>query len=251
MALMLLDNNNSGGFRTTGTNGRFAASALPTSVVSNGLVLYLDAGKTASYSGTGSTWNDLSGNNNHATLVNSPTFSSASGGELIFNGSNQYGTVSSTSFPFGSNASTISIWAKLAAFGVGHTWLFNYGTTANQQNRMTGHYGPGKNYHAGTWGYGLNVGGVTLNKWFNLSYVYSGALEMVYINGTLIGINSVAYNTTLNDGIATIGRQILNSGYTDYWNGSIASIAVYNRALGQSEILQNYDARWGSNAILL
>ena len=58
--------------------------------VTSGLVVHLDAGVEASYSGSGSTWSDMSGNGNNFTLTNSPTFSSDNAGKLQFNGSNQY-----------------------------------------------------------------------------------------------------------------------------------------------------------------
>jgi hypothetical protein len=58
-------------------------------VVTNGLVLNLDAANTKSYVSGSTTWRDLSGNGNNGTLVNGPTFSSNYGGGIVFNGSNQ------------------------------------------------------------------------------------------------------------------------------------------------------------------
>ena len=52
-------------------------------IVNDGLVLYLDAANSKSYSGTGTTWTDLSGNLNNATLVNGPTYSSLNGGGIV------------------------------------------------------------------------------------------------------------------------------------------------------------------------
>ena len=63
-------------------------------IVSSGLLMHLDAGNSSSYSGSGTTWSDLSGNGNHATLINGPTYSSADGGALDFDGSNDYATAS-------------------------------------------------------------------------------------------------------------------------------------------------------------
>ena len=59
-------------------------------IVTQGLVLALDAASNNSYPGSGTTWKDLSGNNNTGTLVNGPTFSSANGGTFILDGSNDY-----------------------------------------------------------------------------------------------------------------------------------------------------------------
>ena len=54
-------------------------------IVTDGLVLCLDAGNTKSYPGSGATWLDLSSNANNGTLTGSPTFNSANGGSLQFN----------------------------------------------------------------------------------------------------------------------------------------------------------------------
>ena len=56
----------------------------------NGLVLALDAANTKSYPGSGTTWTDLSGRGNTGTLTNGPTYSSANGGSIVFDGTNDY-----------------------------------------------------------------------------------------------------------------------------------------------------------------
>ena len=58
----------------------------PTDIVTNGLVLFLDANNTNSYPGSGTSWYDLSGNGNTGTLTNGPTFSSVNGGTIVFDG---------------------------------------------------------------------------------------------------------------------------------------------------------------------
>lgn len=59
-------------------------------IVSEGLVLYLDAANSKSYSGTGTTWTDLSGNSNNATLVNGPTYSSLNGGGIVLDATDDF-----------------------------------------------------------------------------------------------------------------------------------------------------------------
>jgi hypothetical protein len=68
-----------------GSNNNYVAPVGPPSLAST-LVLDLDAGNSASYAGTGTTWTDLSGKGNHGTLVNSVTYNSANQGYLVFNG---------------------------------------------------------------------------------------------------------------------------------------------------------------------
>ena len=64
----------------------------PTTVTS-GLVLCLDAGNAKSYPGSGTVWTDLSGNGNTGTLINGPTYNSANGGSIVFDGVNDYANI--------------------------------------------------------------------------------------------------------------------------------------------------------------
>ena len=59
-------------------------------IVTNGLILALDAGDRNSYIGSGTTWKDLSGNINNGLLFNGPSFSSANGGSIVFDGIDDY-----------------------------------------------------------------------------------------------------------------------------------------------------------------
>jgi hypothetical protein len=68
-----------------------ATAATAGTIASSGLLFNLDAGNSSSYAGSGTTWNDISGNNYNTPLYNAPSYSSSNGGSLIFNGTNQYG----------------------------------------------------------------------------------------------------------------------------------------------------------------
>jgi len=59
-------------------------------IITNGLILCLDAASTKSYPGSGTTWFDRSGNGNNGVLTNGPTFSSTNGGSIVFDGTNDY-----------------------------------------------------------------------------------------------------------------------------------------------------------------
>lgn len=76
----------------------------------NGLVLCLDAGNTKSYPGSGTTWTDLSGRGNTGTLTNGPTYSSANGGSIVFDGTNDY--VSTNYTQTSVTGYTIDVWFK-------------------------------------------------------------------------------------------------------------------------------------------
>lgn len=82
-------------------------------IVPDGLVLALDAANIKSYAGSGTIWNDLSGNNNSGSLVNGPTFNSANGGSIVFDGVNDYVSLSSA---VNTNTSfTLGFWAMRTA----------------------------------------------------------------------------------------------------------------------------------------
>jgi hypothetical protein len=92
----------------------FQAPPITTGEVNNGLLLYLNAGNTSSYSGSGTTWYDLSGNNNHGTLRANgagalPIFAN---GSFAFNGSSSYVSIASSVIP-NTGSFTISTWAKM------------------------------------------------------------------------------------------------------------------------------------------
>ena len=85
----------------------------PENIVTNGLVLNIDPANSSSYSGVGNTIYDLSGFGNTGTLTNGPTFSALNGGNLIFDGSNDFlGAASSSSLDISTNLSAV-VWMKL------------------------------------------------------------------------------------------------------------------------------------------
>jgi hypothetical protein len=98
----------------------------PPNIVTNGLVLYLDAGFTPSYPESGTTWTNLSSSANTGTLINGPVYSSDAGGSISFDGTNDYMSVpslSGTSFP--QSTGTISFWYYIDPTGSGERAIFD------------------------------------------------------------------------------------------------------------------------------
>jgi hypothetical protein len=86
------------------------------------LVLDLDAGNSASYAGTGTTWTDLSGKGNHGTLVNSVTYNSA--GYLVFNGNGPYVSLpKSTDFDFNTGDFTVENWIYMTSTNASSVYI--------------------------------------------------------------------------------------------------------------------------------
>jgi hypothetical protein len=220
-------------------------------IVKDGLVLNLDAAKRDSYPTTGTTWSDISGNQNNGTLTNGPTFNSANGGSIIFDGADDY-VGRNTALNIGSTFSVFA-WVKPGAINVrngiignsypyssGVGWYFstatNYGGTLNTFFISIGNdnaYRTANNNSItlNTWNY---MGGIVTNGGQDIK-LYVNGIETSYFGGTLTP-NTVIYTTPE----FYIGRR--QSGSPEPFIGSIASTQIYNRALSTSEIQQNFNA---------
>jgi hypothetical protein len=209
-------------------------------IVTSGLVLCLDAANRKSYPGSGTTWTDLSGNGNNGTLsATSIGYNSANGGSLVFDGTDDYAPIGTSSFPFGASAGTISLWAKTDTITGGFRSLVAYGTPDIPKARFMGI--ENTTYFFGGYGSDITATGVPLNTWFNMSGVYTGTNALLYVNGALVaGPTAKTWNTVSS--LATIGRQLES---TAYWDGNLSQLCVYNRALTAAEIAQNYNALKG------
>lgn len=213
-------------------------------IVTSGLVLYLDAGNTSSYPGSGTTWTDLSGQGNHGTLVNGPTYTATGGGSILFDGVNDY--VSTTYTTSTITNITMQVWAyiintskKGAICGIGAPTNSSDGYfigVGNNSFDSAGNHIIGL-FSAWRWidtNYALGTG------WVNLTLsLDSSSLPRIYYNGTLIltlaGTNPNPPTTSFK-----LGAEALS--LSRYFNGNIGQIQVYNRQLSDAEILQNFNA---------
>jgi Concanavalin A-like lectin/glucanases superfamily len=211
-------------------------------VVTNGLKVYLDAGQTSSYSGSGSAWNDISGNNNNVTLQNSPTFSSSDGGSIVFNGASQYGTGTDLDLDY----ITIQVWVKSTGFGNnGYVVNKNYNGATVPYSLSLGNtqFGTtnGMAFHSPPWYASLvNTNIMNSNTWYNITGTFDGTTLKYYVNGVLNSSSTPAVNILpKNDNPFTIGAYLNDSAY---FIGNMSSVLMYNRALTDTEIVQNYNA---------
>ncbi|MFZ4773744.1 MAG: LamG-like jellyroll fold domain-containing protein [Terrimicrobiaceae bacterium] len=209
------------------------------SVVRDGLVLHLDAAKSTSYAGAGATtWYDLSGNNNNATLANGPTYSSANGGSIKFDGTNDYAQTPVTGiFP----AFSICFWGFFDDAALN--------TTLRDESAF-GDWTSG-NLHFGTrWSVGMhyNVNSVWTSAIPNTNLVYGwNHYALVYdtiTNRKLIYINNILSWSNVTNGSVTIGNLKIGvaTALDKYYRGNISSFQIYNRALSPSEISLNYNS---------
>ena len=77
--------------------GNYRIHTFPSELVTDGLVLNLDAGDPRSYPGSGTTWTNMSGGGHNATLINGATYNNANGGSIVLDGGTQYVSIPGTS----------------------------------------------------------------------------------------------------------------------------------------------------------
>jgi len=221
-------------------------------IITDGLVLCLDAANVKSYPGSGTTWTNLSGNSYNGTLTNGPTFSSANNGSIVFNGTNNY--VDCGNLGSGFSNFTVEIWFK-------STNVANYRNPIDcnwlQENASYSNLGPRlEQNNSGnlTW-----VVGSGSNVYSNLTVVNSGLNSTPYHCAVIVKSSSTNFNSYYNGNYITnisfsnwggsmssvnIGRGFSTSGER-WFSGNISVVKIYNIALTASQILQNYNALRG------
>jgi hypothetical protein len=216
-------------------------------VVTQGLVLALDAADRNSYPGSGTTWTDLSGNGNNGSLENGVGYTSSNGGSLSFDGTDDYVDIGNCTdfFPSGSQSHNISIslWVKLP--DTSNNIVFGQQNVGNERLYISTYDG---NWDVG-WGQyswsSTGASGTFINSstnWTNLVMRVSNGVATLYVNS----IESISKtDTSVNlQGKLPIGVYFyLNSIDSPNSNPNNISVAqIYNRALTASEIQQNFKA---------
>jgi hypothetical protein len=237
-------------------------------MVTDGLVLCLDAANGRSYPGSGTAWNDLSGNGNNGTLVNGPTYSVDNLGYFSFDGVNDEVTLGDTLGNFGNDNFTISFWTKTSDSGgnkcfiaksIGGSPVTNYGWLLNNANSSEiGFAMAGSNYSSGGWAatvgaYSVKTNGlnITSNIWKFVSVVADrSSIDVnIYVNGNLANVTDyVGGKGKLNTVGSVSNTRILKIGAEsdNLWiNALIPQVSIYNRALSPAEIQQNFNATRG------
>lgn len=231
-------------------------------IVTDGLVLAVDAANNKSYPGSGTTWSDLSGNGNTGTLTNGPTFDSGNNGSIQFDGVDDYVSVNNNSSINTTSSFTINCFFKLnlletliypclmvkdstgSSFGTNQygLWIWR-GGLASRGVAFRAHIG-GSTRTVSSWsssGGIVNINATDLvDKWSMLTGTYDGSSMRIYLDAILVGSISVSGVVgTVTDPLV-IGRNGANT--NNYSNLDVSIAQVYNRGLTEQEILQNYNA---------
>jgi len=222
--------------------------------VTSGLVLSLDAGNTSSYSGSGSTWTDLSGNGNNGTLYNTPTYVSGSAGYIGFNGTNQYmqANIGTTSLN-GDPSCTIEFVAQIPqSFVIAGFWGLG---GAGQGLSFEGWTPTTNRIHWDTYDSTRLDTGIdyALNTWYHVVWTKNGAgVETTNVNNYNNNILSTLTKTrdrtsgpalnTSTPGVGTVLGRINGNADAYYAAVKIGVYRLYNRALSASEVYQNFSS---------
>ena len=212
-------------------------------IVTDGLVLCLDAANARSYPGTGTTWTDLKGGNDGA-LTNGPTFNSANGGSIVFDGSNDYVDLGTSTSISTSSAFSLDCWVNLTSYGGNYPTIIQLKTnTSNGWNlslSQVGSYAGIVFGSSSTWSNLKTDNAPSVGVWHHISINYDTSTYLVYLNLSLQSLtNAGAFNSTTQNNYVGSTNQAAR-GATDTWNGYISSVKLYNRALTADEIRRNY-----------
>jgi|694.fasta_scaffold00004_155 hypothetical protein len=214
-------------------------------IIERGLVLHLDASALESYSGSGVDWYDMSGKNNHGTLINGPTFSSNNQGYINLDGSNDYITIPySSNWSFGTGEFTIEVWVYIVSVATPYqgiigtfpskwpasNWIVMTSTSSNAIRLYT---------NDGVYEGGVSNSGI-VNGWMHGVVTRISNTVTLYVNGSLVDSSDFTSKSVNNSSEPLL---IGNAGGT-YGNMRVSSVKVY-KGIGftSSMVTQNYNTQ--------
>lgn len=219
-------------------------------VVVAGYTFYVDAGNSSSYSGSGSTWFDLSADHNDATLVGAPTFDPVDGGGnfAMSGGNTQYATFDySSDFNLNGVDSTIEAWVKFSTFSGGQIviskdrngayfdWCIYVPNSSTIGNYTAGtglNYSASTSLSAGVWYY------ISITNISNTAHIYLNAVEQG-TGGGLSLTNNVDFGPA-----GTLGIASFNVPNTGLIAAELSIVRVYKGlGLTSTQVTQNFDAQ--------
>lgn len=207
------------------------------SIVTNGLVFFVDAANPRSYVGTGSTWNDMSLNRQAVTLFNTASFSSSNKGSIIFNGTTNYANGNATL-----TARSIIAYVNINTL---HNGIV-YGPTSNGSDNWlrvdnVGRLSLRAAEAADTNEFDINsTQTFSLNTWYQIGGTIDTNVTSIYINGQLqVASTPRVFTIGTWQSIPYIGRRGTIAQQT--FSGAVASLQVYDRVLSTIEIKNNFD----------
>ena len=197
------------------------------SIVRDGLTLYIDAANINSFTRSGTTWFDLSGQNNHLTLVGSPVYQSNNGGVVYFNGSNYAQNslnYSTSSFTIMASSRYSGATRQRLISSVSNNWLFGHWSNGAERYFAEGWIRQDPGFNDTNW------------RIFTGVENFSSDQRSFYVNNYPIVLNSSSGSNGFNG--LSLGRSGV---YGENSTCEVGFVLVYNRLLSTEEITRNYN----------
>lgn len=192
--------------------------------------------------GSGTTVADSSGNGNNGTIAGATWSAGRFGSALSFNGASSMVTVPDSASLDLTNGMTLEAWVNPVAISSWRTVILkeipgdlSYALYAN-----------GDNSRPGVW---ITIGGTTydtrgtaqipVNTWTHLAATYDGTTMRMYVNGTQVSSRNVSGSMSVSGNPLRIGG---NTVWSEWFQGLIDEVRIYNRALSAAEIAADRDA---------
>lgn len=222
-------------------------------LITKNLILTYDAGSYRSYVGSGTSWLDLTANAYDGTLTNGPTFSSNNNGYFSFDYTNDYvTTVGMGSYTY-SDGITVGVWHYNGGGTGAYRGVVTNGTTDDRIGGFDLRYGR-ENYSGGAnngttlnWAVTNTTGTTTsvqinanVNEWHYYVGTYDNTTVKSYKDGSLFTSATHSAGGILKTKTAST-TIALSPGTSEYLDGRLAYVQIYNRALSDTEILNNYN----------
>ena len=222
-------------------------------IATQGLVLNLDAAIKGSYPGAGTTWTDVSNNGNNGTLTNGPTFSSADYGSIVFDGTDDYVDTPYTT-PIGLGGFSYSTWVNFTSSQIGGIVVKRIGSPTFEQLSLSIAGDSNGNTTGSKFIFndvqnlsnlrlGITSGSYNDGRWHNVTLTRTSTTTTMYVEGApTVTITSAPLNLSTATKLF-VGRSGDNQTIGGVpFCGSIALAQVYNQALSQFQVWQNFNA---------
>lgn len=215
-------------------------------IVTDKLVLCLDSANTKSYVSGSTIWNDISKNSNNGVLINGPTFNPSNNGTIVFDGTNDYGTIPyNSNFNLSNTDYTLEGWFNSNSFSLGQNLISKdtYGANfdwclyiLNSTTMLISSNGTSTNVTA-------TVPTMSTGQWYHFVVTSVSNTIKIYLNSILYqtGTMSTSNSSQVYLTLGCVGWNTPNS----FFNGKIPVLRIYRKGLVGGEVLQNYNSLKG------
>ena len=207
-------------------------------IVTRDLQLYLDAGNSLSYPGTGTVWYDLSGNGNDVTMQEEGNITWDNSGYFTLTSNGYFNNTSTTNLPTGSSPYTLSVWVQLGS-SWGAQGMISVSDAWGSGNSVNAFRTTGTNSLVNYWwgnDFAASFSPASSTVWFNFVATWDGNDRSIWANGVQIGTQTAAGLNVYN-GVLNIG----NTNNGEYLQGNIGQALIYDVALSSTQIMENFD----------